>query len=146
MILSSVVRSKEIKEHISVLSYGLFVPIFFFVIGTEMDISVFTKFSNQDLVILYIVLGLVISKFSSGYVAARFSKISKRDSAIYASSSIIQLTTTLVVVYASSEAGIMSDYLVTSVIVLSIITTITGPFLLKFFLGRTVAKKVENLE
>jgi Kef-type K+ transport system membrane component KefB len=142
MILSGVVRSKEIKEHISILSYGLFVPIFFFVIGMEMDISMLTHLSRQNLIIILIVVGLIISKFVSGYVGGRISKLSIKESATYGSSSIIQLTTTLVVVYASSEAGIMSHNLVTSVIILSIITTIIGPIALRLFLG----KKAKNME
>ena len=89
------------------------------------------------------IVGLISSKFFSGYVGGRIAKLSWNDSALFGVASIPQLTTTLAVTYAASTIGILDSVLVTSIIMLSIVTTILGPILLKSlsYDSRAKAKK-----
>jgi len=134
LALSEVARSGRIYEKFYTIGYGIFVPIFFFVVGMEMDLTIFRAFDIKNIIIITIILGLISSKFFSGYVAGRLIKLSKKDSAVFGTASIIQLTTTLAVVYAASSIGLLDSTLVTSIIMLSIITTILGPILLRLMI------------
>jgi peptidoglycan hydrolase CwlO-like protein len=58
---------------------------------------------------------------------------SKHESLIVASATIPQLSTTLVVALVAEQFGLFDNILLTSIIVLSIITTLISPFLIKFF-------------
>jgi len=135
LALSSVVKEHAIYDKLHTLGYGFFVPIFFFIVGMEMDLSILGKFNITDILLVSIVLGLIISKFISGLIGGRLVHLSFKESSLFGFSSIIQLTTTLAVTYAASSLGILDNALVTSVIMLSVVTTILGPLLLRFFSG-----------
>jgi Kef-type K+ transport system membrane component KefB len=125
-------KSKIIISKLHTIGYGLFIPIFFFVIGMEMDISIFKEFDIKNIMMISLIVGLISSKFISGYFAGRLVKLSKKNSMIFGSISITQLTTTLAVTYAASSIGLLDSVLVTSIVILSIITTIVGPSLISY--------------
>jgi len=129
--LSGVIRHEHIFNKFYTLGYGLFVPIFFFIVGMEMNLGIFKNFTNGLFIIIGIILALILSKFFSGLLAGKLVKLSTKDSAIFGASSIIQLTTTLAVVYAASELGLLDTTLITAIIALSIVTTVIGPIILK---------------
>ncbi len=122
-------KSEILKSKIHAISYGLFIPIFFFVVGMDLDLSVLKSFDVKNLLMLAIILGLILSKLISGYIAGRLVKLSKKNSALFGSISITQLTTTLAVTYTASSIGLLDSVLVSSIIILAIITTILGPIL-----------------
>ncbi len=122
-------KSEILKSKIHAISYGLFIPIFFFVVGMDLDLSSFKSFDIKNLLMLSIILGLILSKIFSGYIAGRLVKLSKKNSALFGSISITQLTTTLAVTYTASAGGLLDSILVSSIIILAIITTILGPIL-----------------
>ncbi|MBD3361803.1 hypothetical protein GF358_03350 [Candidatus Woesearchaeota archaeon] len=133
LALSQVVRRNEIYSKLHTLGYGFFVPIFFFIVGMEMDLTILAHFSITDVLLVSIVVGLIGSKFISGVVGGRLVHLSWKDSSLFGFCSIIQLTTTLAVTYAASSLGILDSALVTSVIILSVVTTVLGPVMLRFF-------------
>ncbi len=125
-------KSEILKSKIHAVSYGLFIPVFFFVVGMELDLSFLKSFDIKNLLMISIILGLIISKLISGYIAGRLVKLSKKNSALFGSISITQLTTTLAVTYTASSAGLLDSVLVSSIIILAIITTILGPILASY--------------
>ena len=46
LVLSKTIKGKKIENKLHVLSYGIFIPIFFLEVGIETDISIFLKASN----------------------------------------------------------------------------------------------------
>jgi len=144
LTLSEVVRSERLYSKFYTIGYGIFVPIFFFIVGMEMDLSIFRTFNISDVIIIAIVLGLISSKFLSGYIGGRLVRLSGHDSAIFGTASIIQLTTTLAVVYVASSLELLDSTLVTAIILLSIITTIFGPVLLRLLIGSPEIPKKEK--
>lgn len=132
LTLSHVVQSKLILHKFHTLGYGLFVPIFFFIVGMEVDLSILKNFDAGNLLMMSIILSLIFSKFLSGFFAAKFLKISNKFSFIFGSLTIIQITTTLAVTYAAASLGLLDNVLVTSIILMSVISTILGPLLLRF--------------
>jgi len=114
------------------MGYGLFIPVFFFVVGMEIDVSLLRQFDITNVMMISLILGLMLSKIASGYIAGRLVKLSKRDSMLFGSISITQLTTTLAVTYAASSMGLLDSALVTSIVLLAIITTVVGPVLTSY--------------
>jgi len=135
LTLSQTIRHEKLFTKLHTLGYGLFVPIFFFIVGMEMNLSLLLTFDMGEFLMVLIVVGLISSKLASGYIGGRVVKLSGKDSALFGVTSIMQLTTTLAVTYAAASLGILDSLLVTSVIILSIITTILGPVLLKVLLS-----------
>jgi Kef-type K+ transport system membrane component KefB len=127
LLLSDVVKSEHVYSKLHTLGYGLFVPVFFFIVGMELNLGVLMNVEQGHLVIISIILGSLIAKFASGYLAGRWTKFSKRNSIIFGVTTTPQLTTTLAVTYAAAALNILDSSLVTAIIVLSIVTTILAP-------------------
>lgn len=130
-LILSVVESEHIFAQLHTLGYGLFVPIFFFIVGMEMNLKILTQFNAGNILMIAIVLGLILSKFLSGILAGRIIKLNWRESSFFGASSIIQITTTLAVTYVAASFGLIDQALVNAIIIMSVITTIIGPILLK---------------
>jgi Kef-type K+ transport system membrane component KefB len=126
-VLSESLDHNKIKNRLHTVGYGIFIPIFFVLVGTSID---FKSISSESLFLplaTVIVIGLISSKFISGYVAARWSKFNKVDSSLIAVTSVPQLATTLAVAYTALTAGIIDQNIASALIVLSVVTTIISP-------------------
>ncbi len=134
LLFSSIIKkdSSQLYIKLKTIGYGLFIPIFFFIIGTELDLSLFRYFDINNLLMISLIFGFIISKFGSSYLGGKLVKMTKKDSLIFAGASIIQLTTTLAVTYAAASLGFIDSVIVTSIILLSIITTFFGPIFITY--------------
>ena len=136
MIISELTKSKVLEYKIHVLGYGIFIPIFFVVIGAWVDLGVFTdKLWTILPLTIAITLGSAISKFASGWVAAKALGYSSREGAIIGATSIPQLITTLAVLVVGENLGILTPELVAAIVILSILTVIISPTVTTRLLG-----------
>ncbi len=129
LILSDSIKSTVLKEKLHAISYGLFIPVFFIIIGSETDITVFGNTGGALLLTIAILAGSIGSKFISGWVAGRLSGFNSSESSLIGVSTIPQLSTTLAVAFVSYEFGLIDHRLITAMVVLSIVTTFMGPLL-----------------
>jgi len=132
LLLSDIITSEVIRDKLHTLGYGLFVPVFFFIIGMQMELSMFTHFDYRDVLLISIIGGLIASKFFSGYIAGRIVGFKHKHSTMFGVTSTAQLTTTLAVVYTASSLQMIDSTLLTAIIILSIVTTIGVPVMLSF--------------
>ena len=132
LFLSDAIKHRLVFVKIYTISYGIFIPIFFLVLGMKTDLSALLSVENV-IITGTIVFGLIFSKFISGFFGSWIAGNSKHESLIVASATIPQLSTTLVVALLATEFGLFDNVLLTSIILLSIITTLIAPFLIKFF-------------
>ena len=142
LFLSDAIKHRLVSEKIYTISYGIFIPIFFLVIGMKTDILTFLTIENI-IITGTIVFGLILAKFISGFFGSLIAGNSKHESLIVASATIPQLSTTLVVALVAEQFGLFDNVLLTSIIILSIITTLISPFLIKLF-HRLLEKKNEQ--
>ena len=137
LVLSQSMRRNEIVvKKLHALSYGLFIPAFFIIIGVETDISVFLDAGGAVTLTLVVVIGSILSKFISGYVGGRLGGFKSNQSILIGASTIPQLSTTLAVAFVGLELGILDHRLVTAMIILSMVTTFVGPLLMGFAVDR----------
>ncbi len=95
-----------------------------------MDFSIFGELGKGIAIVAAVSTGLILSKFGSGHIAGRIARFSPKDSAIFGTASVIQLTTTLAVVYVASGLNLLDSALVSAIIFLSILATFLGPIIL----------------
>jgi len=138
LVLSESVKSVELKEKLRVLSYGLFIPIFFVVVGSKTDISVFFGSGGILLFTGLLIAGSILSKFIGGVIAGKINGFTAKEGALIGVATIPQLSTTLAVAFAGFSLGVIGQDLVTALIALTIITTLISPLLMKLInnLGR----------
>ncbi len=136
LVLSNSIKSEILREKLHAISYGLFIPVFFIIIGSETDITVFGDAGGAVLLTVAILVGSLGSKFISGWIGGRLSGFSSSNSALIGASTIPQLSTTLAVAFVGLEFGILDHQLVTAMIILSIVTTFAGPLLMRRFIKK----------
>lgn len=133
LVLSDSLESSILKDKIRTISYGVFIPTFFIIIGAETDLSVFQRADQALLIIAVVVLASILSKLGSGWLGARMVGFKSDEALLFAISSVPQLSTTLAVAFTALTLGLVDSQLVTAMITLSIVTVMVSPTLLNIF-------------
>lgn len=127
LILAKSVKSKITKAKLHAVSYGLFIPLFFVVIGSNIDLNVFTDAKQALLLVSTVVLASIITKAVSGWLAGKILGYTDKESLFIGLSTTPSLSTTLAVAFLGFGQGILSQDLLTAIIVLSVVTSILAP-------------------
>jgi len=130
LVLSETIKSKELKQKIHAISYGLFIPVFFIVVGAETNITLLFHVNTALFLTIAIILGSFFSKFISGYLAGRLVGFKCKESILMGVATTPQLSTTLAVVFIGLELGLLNDSLLTAMVALTMFTTFIGPLLI----------------
>lgn len=133
MVLSDSLTSNILRAKIRAVGYGIFVPTFFITIGAKTDLSVFWKDNDVLFTSLLLVGFSMFVKYFTGYFSGLYINLSKKYSKIFASSLIPQLSTTLAVATIGIELEIIDSNLFSSIILISVVTVLMGPFLIRYF-------------
>jgi Kef-type K+ transport system membrane component KefB len=131
LILSELIKGKPIEDKLHVLSYGVFIPIFFLGVGVETDLTVFSEVSGSAALSLTIVLGLFTSKILSGYLCGKLMKFKEKNRLLFGVASTPQLSTSLAVAFTALELGLIDSSLQVSIVLLSVITVLLSPLLIE---------------
>ncbi|MFC1598815.1 cation:proton antiporter [Patescibacteria group bacterium] len=137
LVLSETIKSKALKQKIHAISYGLFIPIFFIVVGAQTDITLLFQVNTALYLTIAVILGSVLSKFISGYIAGRLVGFKNIESTLMGIATTPQLSTTLAVVFIGLEMGLLDNNLLTAMVALTIFTTFLGPLLINI-----ISKKI----
>ncbi|MBL7045742.1 MAG: cation:proton antiporter [Parcubacteria group bacterium] len=136
LVLSDSIKNPALKDKIHAISYGVFIPVFFILIGAQTDISVFYQLAGILPLIIAIVLGSVFAKLMSGWLGGRMIGFTSNQALLFGISSVPQLSTTLAVAFTSFSIGLIDEKLLTAMVTLSVMTTIISPLLMDLFSAR----------
>lgn len=131
LVLSDSVTSEILLDKIRTISYGVFIPIFFFLIGMETDIGVLVSSVSALALVLTIVFGSLISKFVSGWMGGRAAGFTRSEATVIGIATTPQLSTTLAVVFTAVELELLPSELITAMVMLSIVSTVVAPTFLR---------------
>lgn len=131
LVLSDSVTSKILVDKLRTISYGIFIPVFFVTIGMETDISVFLHGYETIGLILMVTIGSMGSKLISGWLGALAAGFNSLDARTIGIATMPQLSTTLAVVFTAVELELLPANLITAMVILSIISTLVAPLLLR---------------
>jgi Kef-type K+ transport system membrane component KefB len=127
LVLSDSIKSEILIEKLRTMSYGIFIPVFFVVIGMETNIGILNESASVLGLIAVVVCVSVFTKFISGWIGGKIIGFKNKDSAIIGLATIPQLSTTLAVVFTAVETGLLPEELITAMVALSIVTTLIAP-------------------
>lgn len=128
LILSESIRHEHIEKKLHTISYGIFIPLFFIIIGLETDLTAFQKAGDTYLLTIALTGTLIATKFFSGYLAGYLAGYKRVENALVGFSSIPQLSTSLAVVFTAYELGLLDSSLQVSIVLISIITVLISSF------------------
>lgn len=118
----------HLHESMNVIGYGFFVPIFFVSIGLEANASTWT--ASPLLTIAVLTLAIVAKIVGCG-VGALAGGFAKRSATTIGVGMIARGEVALVMVTAGRAAGLVDDQLFSAVIVMTLVTTLVTPPLLR---------------
>ncbi|MEX0877280.1 MAG: cation:proton antiporter [Candidatus Spechtbacterales bacterium] len=136
LVLSESIKSDALKGKLRAISYGFFIPVFFVVTGASTNIGVFAEVDKALMFTVIIVLSSIGIKFLTGWIGARVNGFGPTEGMLVGGATIPQLSTTLAVVTAAYAIGILKEELVTAMIILSLITTLIGPIIVRMSKNR----------
>lgn len=136
--LARVVRQKDmlIFRRFESIGYGFLIPFLFVSIGMKTDFSAFGDSGSLSIVILTVVL-LVASKVLSGFFAMRITGFSNAAGLTAGLMTVPQLSATLAAAAIGKDIGILNDTFFNAIIILSIVTTLPIPNLVRLVVNKT---------
>ncbi len=141
LILSDTINSEILLEKLRTIGYGIFIPVFFVLVGAETNIGVFLESAVAVSVALAVLVASLGSKFTSGFMAIRSIGFSVRDSVIAGVATTPQLSTTLAVVLTAVELQLIPAALSGAMVLLAIVSTLTAPVVLRYLFDHPDALK-----
>lgn len=137
--------SGPLMERFESIGYGLLIPFLFISIGMETDFRAFGEVGNLT-IILFTVLGLVCSKIFSGWLAMRVSGFSNAQGLCAGLMTVPQLSATLAAAAIGKNLGMLDNNFFNAIIILSIVTTLPVPTLVRLIIGKAKMKFTEEAE
>ena len=145
--LSKVVQDQDMVlfRRFESIGYGFLIPFLFVSIGMKTDFSAFTQSSNLS-IILFTVLGLVLSKLLSGFIAMKFSGFNTPASLSAALMTVPQLSATLAAAAIGKDLGILDTQFFNAIIILAVATTLPVPSLVRWVIekGRVAFEEADT--
>jgi len=141
LVLADSITSKVLKDKIKTISYGVFIPTFFVVIGLQTDVRELVGVQTAIPIILLMIVTLVGAKYVSGYLAARAVQYKPLAAKLFAATSLPQLSTTLATAFVAFNLGIIDQILLTGLVLLSVTTVLLSPFLINRLADRLEQEK-----
>lgn len=143
--LSKVVRGQEMLlfKRVESIGYGFLIPFLFVSIGMKTDFSAFTQGTNVAIV-LATVIGLVGSKLLSGYFTMRAVGFSHAPSLAAGFMTVPQLSAPLAAAAVGRDLGILDGNFFNAIIILSIVTTLPIPNMVRWVISKHGAQFPAN--
>lgn len=128
--LADVPKASELRTRLEALGYGLFIPVFLFVIGLDTDLRLLWAFDPSSTLVLAIVATAVGSKLVGGYIGARWAGHAAKNAMVTGVASTAKLAVPLSATYAARDLGILSQELFTAIVLTAVATSMLAPLLL----------------
>ena len=135
--LSKVVQDQDkvVFRRFESIGYGFLIPFLFVSIGMKTDFSAFTQGGNLP-IILFTVLGLVLSKVLSGFIAMKCSGFNTPASVSAGLMTVPQLSATLAAAAIGKDLGILDTQFFNTIIILAVVTTLPIPSLVRWVIDK----------
>lgn len=129
LAVNDAVGEGPVKEKVIFVGSVLFIPIFFVDMGLLIDIPAFIKSLSSPWLTLAVVVGLIASKFLAALFAKFIYRYNWREMLTMWSLSLPQVAATLAATLVGYRAGLLTEGLLNSVIVLMVVTATLGPMI-----------------
>ncbi|MGJ3254135.1 MAG: cation:proton antiporter [Elainellaceae cyanobacterium] len=137
LAVNDVVGHGPVEEKVEFVGSTLFIPFFFIGMGLLLDIPAFiSSFTTNGGLTGAIAISLVISKFLAASIAKLVYRYSWHEALTMWSLSLPQVAATLAAALTGLRAGLLSEAVFNSVIVLMLITSLLGPLLTERFAAK----------
>jgi len=138
ILIGQNVRSKKIIEDVKTIGYGFFIPLFFVWIGSSLWEGASTDISSYAIIgmfALVIITVSIVGKIAGCGIGAKLAGMSNRDSLQVGVGMIPRMELALIIATAAISHGLLTGHvahqILVTTILLTIVTTLLAPFLIK---------------
>lgn len=121
---------KEVQYNVEAIGYAVFIPVFFVSIGLEVS---FNGMSDQVILILVLTLLAVFSKLFGGFFGSKLAGFGSHSSMMVGSGMFSRGEMALIIVQLGFQAQLVTQKYYSAFILVILFTTLSSPFLLKYF-------------
>lgn len=149
LAVNRVVGDSPVKEKVVFVGSVLFIPIFFVDMGLLIRIPVFVQSLTDPKLLgltIAIVLGLIASKFGAAVLAKLTYRYSWKEMMVMGSLSLPQVAATLAATLVGYRAGLLTEGVLNSVIVLMLVTSTLGPILTARFANELQVETLATID
>ncbi len=144
LAVNDVVGHSPVEEKVEFVGSTLFIPFFFVGMGLIINLSGFMSSVTSELPLTVGIVGaLIISKFIAALIAKLLYRYNWNEALTMWSLSLPQVAATLAAALVGKTAGIITDSVFNTVIVLMLVTAILGPVLTAKFGSKLTVPKAE---
>ncbi|NJK37585.1 MAG: universal stress protein [Oscillatoriales cyanobacterium RM2_1_1] len=137
LAVNDVLQHSPVEEKVEFVGSTLFIPFFFVTMGLLIDVNKFVESLTTGVWLTAgIVLGLIGSKFLAAFAAKLLYRYTWNETLTMWSLSLPQVAATLAATLAGVEAGLLSEEIFNSVIVMMLATSILGPVITARYANR----------
>lgn len=129
LLLSRQEGKDEIEHNVSIISYSLFIPVFFVSIGLDIELSAFKEYTG---IIIVFTLLATLTKLIGGYLGGRITKLNRSQSLIIGAGMVSRGEMALIIVKMGENIGLINEGLYSAIVVSIILTTLFSPLLIKY--------------
>ncbi|WP_427814986.1 cation:proton antiporter (plasmid) [Enterococcus sp. 22-H-5-01] len=130
--------SKEVQYNVEAIGYAVFIPVFFVSIGLEVT---FTGLGKQLFMIIILTILAILSKLLGGFFGSKLAGFNTHSSLMVGSGMISRGEMALIIVQLGAQAHLVSKEYYSAFILVILLTTLTSPFLLKYFTKKIYQNK-----
>lgn len=127
---ASSLETKDFYNDLEVVSYGVFIPLFFALIGLKMILAV----EALSIFTLVLITVAVASKFFGGIFSCKLSHLTNTESVAIGFATIPRGEVAFVVLLVGQSLGVIPEFLFSSTFIMVLTTIIITPILLKLYL------------
>jgi Kef-type K+ transport system membrane component KefB len=127
-------KSRVLHRKIEGVGYGFVIPFLFLTIGMKTDLRVLLAAWENVAIAGVTLLGLVLSKIGSGWLAMRLSGFSHKKGICAGLMTVPQLSATLAAAAVALQLQMISSAFFNAIVCLSIFTTLPVPTLVKLLI------------
>ncbi|BAU11259.1 sodium/hydrogen exchanger [Leptolyngbya sp. NIES-3755] len=149
LAVNRVVGNSPVKEKVLFVGSVLFIPIFFVDMGLLIRVPAFIQSLTEPKSLgltIAIVVGLIFSKMAAAVLAKFTYRYSWREMMVMGSLSLPQVAATLAATLVGYRAGLLTEGVLNSVIVLMLVTSILGPILTARFANELRVETLSTIE
>jgi Kef-type K+ transport system membrane component KefB len=143
LAVNSVARSSHTRETIRLLGHTLFIPAFFFAIGTKLLIGpLAAQILNNPAIVIGLVVALFTGKLIAAGIAATSFGYTSDERGMMWSLTLPQVAATLAAAFVAFEvrnaqgARLIDEPVIAAVLLLMLLTTILGPLMTSHYASR----------
>jgi CPA2 family monovalent cation:H+ antiporter-2 len=132
IVIGEFIPSKESFDKIHGIGHGFLIPVFFIVLGMQLDIGILSKGIMNIIFPIALIGTLILSKIFGGLVYATIKKLSIKQGIILGMVLWPQLSATIAATAIGYETGLFDQSVLVSVVIMALFSTIGTPFTLRF--------------